>query len=57
MSGNGDQGADPNELVAIQDLISATALPPDETFKLLHKAHFGEALRGVSFTPGTARSR
>jgi hypothetical protein len=54
VSGNGDQGADPNELVTITDSVSATTLPPDESFTILRTAGFGEALRGVSFTPGTA---
>lgn len=51
VSGNGDQGADPNKLVAITDKLSATTLPGDESFKTLRTARFGEALRGVSFTP------
>jgi hypothetical protein len=51
VSGNGDQGADPNKLVAITDKLSASALPGDESFKTLRTAGFGEALRGVSFTP------
>ena len=53
VSGNGDQGADPNKLVAITDEIAATALPAGESFTTLRTARFGEALRGVSFTPGT----
>ena len=32
VSGNGDQGADPNKLVAITDQLSATSLPPNESF-------------------------
>lgn len=51
VSGNGDQGADPNELVAITDTLSATALPATESFKTVRTAGFGEVLRGVSFTP------
>jgi hypothetical protein len=53
VSGNGDQGADPNKLVVITDTISATSLPSGETFRTLRSAGFGEAFRGVSFTPGT----
>ena len=55
VSANGDQGADPNELVAITDVLAnpsaADAAP--EQFSVLRTANFGEVLRGVSFTPGT----
>ncbi len=53
VSGNGDQGADPNQLVVINDQISATSLPPNGSFAVFDAANFGEVLRGVSFTPGT----
>ena len=53
VSGGGDQGADPNKLVMITDKIGATTLPAHETFTTVRTAAFGEALRGVSFTPGT----
>jgi hypothetical protein len=53
VSGGGDQGADPNKLVAITDKIAATTLPASETFTTVRIAKFGEVLRGVSFTPGT----
>ena len=53
MSGNGDQGADTNNLVAITDNIGATTLPSSESFATIYRAGFGEVLRGVSFTPGT----
>ena len=54
VSGDGDQGADPNKLVSITDPLSASALPASECFhdRPLPPAH-GEVLRGVSFTPGT----
>jgi hypothetical protein len=55
VSGSGDQGADPNKLVAITDRLAATSLPSDESFKTLQTAQFAEVLRGVSFTPGTGR--
>jgi hypothetical protein len=51
--GNGDQGADPNPLVAITDNLSATTLPANESFTTVRSAGFGEVLRGVSWTPGT----
>jgi hypothetical protein len=53
VSGNGDQGADPNKLVAITDQLAATSLPVSESFTTVRTARFGEVLRGVSFTPGT----
>ncbi|HWF47913.1 MAG TPA: hypothetical protein VG168_12960, partial [Bryobacteraceae bacterium] len=55
VSGNGDQGADPNQLVSVTDSLLNTS--PDvaaaESFRLLRTANYAEALRGVSFTPGT----
>jgi hypothetical protein len=57
VSGNGDQGADPNKLVVITDTIAATTLPRTEMFRTLRSASFGEVLRGVSFTPGTSVTR
>jgi hypothetical protein len=53
VSGGGDQGADPNKLVAITDSPSATAVPAGEGFRTVRAAGFGQVLRGVSFTPGT----
>jgi len=53
VSGNGDQGADPNKLVAITDNLAATTLPGNETFTTLRAAGNLEVLRGVSYTPGT----
>jgi hypothetical protein len=53
VSGNGDQGADPNKLVMITDTLAATTLPSSESFTVARSARFGEVLRGVSFTPGT----
>jgi hypothetical protein len=51
VSASGDQGADPNKLVAITDTLSATTLPTSEKFTTLKTARYGEVLRGVSFTP------
>jgi hypothetical protein len=53
VSGGGDQGADPNKLVAITDRVAATSLPAGESFRTLETARFAEVLRGVSLTPGT----
>ena len=51
ISGGGDQGADPNKLVAITDGLSAATLPASESFSTIDAAGAGEVLRGVSFTP------
>ncbi|MDR3675481.1 MAG: hypothetical protein P4N24_08325 [Acidobacteriota bacterium] len=59
VSGNGDTGADPNRLVAIEDLLSNTdaTVAAQEEFHTIREAGFGEVLRGVSFTPGTELAR
>ena len=57
VSGSGDQGADPNQLVMITDKIPATTAPVGESFKVVRTARFAEVLRGVSSTPGTDRDR
>jgi hypothetical protein len=57
VSGNGDQGADPNKLVMITDNLAATILPAAESFTTIRTAGILEVLRGVSFTPGTAASQ
>jgi hypothetical protein len=56
VSGNGDQGADPNKLVMITDNLTAMSLPATESFTTIRTAGILEVLRGVSFTPGTAAS-
>lgn len=56
VSGSGDQGADPNKLVAITDRLGATA-PGGEAFQTLRTARYGEVLRGVSFAPGAGSRR
>jgi hypothetical protein len=55
VSGGGDQGADPNRLVAITDQVGATTLPAAEHFQTMQTAKSGSVLRGVSFTPGTCQ--
>jgi hypothetical protein len=52
-SGSGDQGADPNKLVAVTDQLATTTLPAGESFSTIDSARSGEVLRGVSFTPGS----
>jgi len=56
ISGSGDQGADPNKLVAVTDRLSATSAG-GETFQTVKTARSGEVLRGVSFTPGFGGDR
>ena len=61
VSASGDQGADPNKLVKVTDLLSATTLPTGHghndrddslgNFVTLRTASFGEVLRGVAFAP------
>jgi len=46
-----DQGADPNEIVAITDSLSATHLPANEEFKIVVPPAYGTVYRGVSFAP------
>jgi hypothetical protein len=50
-----DEGADPNLLVTITDVVQNTnpAAASGEQFSVVKAAGFGEVLRGVSFTPGT----
>jgi hypothetical protein len=53
VSGSGDQGADPNRLVAVTDDLTNTdtTKAASEKFRIVRKAGFAEVLRGVSFTP------
>jgi hypothetical protein len=55
VSGSGDQGADPNRLVAITDNLAATTAGQvgGEQFHTVLKAIDGQVVRGVAFTPGT----
>jgi hypothetical protein len=53
VSGGGDQGADPNQLVAITDSLAATAPASGEAFRTVIPPAFDKVVRGVSFTPGT----
>jgi len=55
VSANGDNGADPNKLVKVTDLISATTLPSADSwlgkFQTIRSARAGEVFRGVAFAP------
>ncbi len=55
VSGSGDQGADPNKLVAVIDQLSNTSASAagGEFFSPVRSAGFAEVLRGVALTPGT----
>jgi hypothetical protein len=53
VSGSGDQGADPNQLVAVTDNPSATSAPAGESFHTVLAPRYGEVVRGVSLTPGS----
>jgi hypothetical protein len=60
ISASGDQGADPNKLVKVTDLLRATTMPaakgddddnPIGRFVTLRTAKAGEVLRGIAFAP------
>jgi hypothetical protein len=54
ISQNGDNGADPNELVKVTDLISATQPATDDhldKFVTIRSAAAGEAFRGIALAP------
>ncbi len=55
VSGNGDQGADPNKVVIVLDRVANTDASKDSAtpFFAFQDAGFGEVLRGVSLTPGS----
>ena len=55
VSGGGDQGADPNQLVSVTDKLGATALPAAEQFRTVVALRYDQVVRGVSFTPGSRR--
>ena len=58
VSASGDQGADPNKLMRVTDVLDATTLPSSnahggrlEQFETIRSARYGEVLRGVAFAP------
>jgi len=60
VSGSGDQGADPNRLVKVTDVLDSLTLPVNNGnaadprlafFQTIKAAGFGEVLRGVAFAP------
>lgn len=52
VSGSGDQGADPNQLVAITDDPSAAAPSWAESFHAVVAPKYAHVVRGVTLTPG-----
>ncbi len=57
VSGGGDQGADPNQVVVISDRLGSTSLPSSERFRTFSPPRYGQVVRGVSFTPGSSSGR
>jgi hypothetical protein len=61
ISANGDTGADPNKLVKVTDVISATTVPTGDgdhdrddqigVFRTIRSARAGEVFRGVALAP------
>jgi hypothetical protein len=59
VSTSGDQGADPNKLLKVTDVVSATSLPavgsPEsyflDRFTTIRSAQFGEVFRGIALAP------
>jgi hypothetical protein len=61
ISANGDQGADPNKLVKVTDLVKSTTLPTGDGdhdrddslghFTIIRSAKAGEVFRGVALAP------
>jgi hypothetical protein len=50
VSGGGDQGADPNQVVAVTDSLAATT-PGGESFHTVRAPRYGEVVRGVAVPP------
>jgi hypothetical protein len=55
VSGSGDQGADPNQLVEITDQLGATSPSQvgHESFRTVMPPTYGQVVRGVAMTPST----
>lgn len=51
ISAGGDQGADPDKLFEVTDLLSATVLPVTESFNTIESSGCGQVIRGVAFAP------
>jgi hypothetical protein len=57
VSGSGDPGADPNQLVKITDSPSATAPSAGEQFSPVIAPAYAQVVRGVTLTPGSPFGR
>ncbi len=51
VSNSGDQGADPNEIVAVTDDLADTNLPAGEEFAVLDGPQYGVVYRGIASDP------
>jgi hypothetical protein len=51
VSTSGDQGADPNEIVDITDVLADMTVPSDETFSVLDGPQYGVVYRGIASDP------
>jgi PEP-CTERM motif len=51
VSASGDQGADPNEIVAITDALAAMTHPASEMFAIVESPQYGVVYRGIAFDP------
>ena len=51
VSGSGDQGGDPNQVVAVTDRLGADTLSPSEGFRTVAPARFGVRYGGVAVLP------
>jgi hypothetical protein len=52
VSGSGDQGADPNQVMSVTDSLGASS-PGSESFQSVRPPRYAVVYRGVSFTPGS----
>ena len=57
VSGSGDQGADPNQVVAITDPLAASAPGAAEAFRSVVAPKYAQVVRGVAMTPGSDGDR
>ncbi|GEM_PF-665071 len=56
VSTSGDQGADPNKLVKITDVVGAVTAPTNISFDTLQTAQYGQVLRGVALVDNSFMS-
>jgi PEP-CTERM motif len=51
VSTSGDQGADPNEIVAVVDQLANTTFPGTEDFSVVDAPQYGVVYRGIALDP------